>query len=232
MGSFNETCALSNLHITYGVPVKVLFLTQNPYVVSDQHEAQRGVYHYDNWFCRTPPFNGKYDDYGNAKFKESPLTKLIADVFDTDVVERPFGHNRYHAPPVIKGKGINHYLAAAWEGRLLVQDDYHRPKGEVPENVPTWERVHALLKQAKMPLQIESKSGENCYNAQPITHGVVCVHYEAYSGAKKKLQKAEAVLKEHYDCKIINKFADRDDYEPAMIVVPKGALRTRPLPQI
>ncbi len=220
MGSFNETCALSNLNIPYGTPVRLLFLTQNPYVVSDGHEAKRGCYHHDNWFCRTPPLTGKYDDYGRAKLQKSPLVKLIADVFSTDVIERPFGFNQYHDPPVRRGEKLDHYLAAAWEGRLLVQDDYTKPRGQPPETWPTWDRVLAVLKRSKLPIQTdESKAG---FNAQPVRPGVVCVDFNSYEDTTDKLAQAEKVLTKHYDCRVVKKFQDRTG-ESCLMVVPKGA---------
>lgn len=216
MGSFNETCALSNLNIPYGTPVRLLFLTQNPYVVSDSHEAQRGCYHYDNWFCRTPPLKGKYDDYGRAKLQKSPLVKLIADVFSTDVIERPFGFNQYHDPPVKRGQKLDHYIAAAWEGRLLVQDDYTKPRGQAPENWPTWDRVLTTLKRAKLPIQTdENKAG---FNAQPVRPGVVCVDFNSYDDTTDKLAQAEKVLTKHYDCRLLDGHSGK-----CLMVVPKGA---------
>ena len=107
MGSFNEVCALSGLGINCGTPVKVLFLTRNPHVGSNQQFAQRGCYHYDQWFLRTPPIDGEYSDYGQAKIKESYLTKLIEKVFAEDIIVRPFGFNKYHARNVPPEPNIN-----------------------------------------------------------------------------------------------------------------------------
>lgn len=120
MGSFNEICALSNLIIAPGTPVRVLFLTRNPYVVSDMHEDYRGIYHYDQWFARTPPIKGRYGDYGRCDFEEDSISHLIEECFQKDVVERPFGFNQFHAGDVTKTKDIHHFLNAASQGRLLV----------------------------------------------------------------------------------------------------------------
>lgn len=225
MGSFNETCALSNLNVGYGTPVKLLFLTQNPYIHSDDHEAQRGCYHYDQWFVRTPPIAGKYADYGRCEFDEGPLTDLIVELFKRDAIRRPFGFNQYHAPHVDPEKGIHHLLNAAWEGRLLVRDgDQEIP--EPPEEYPTWQRVHQLLKKARKPLQLESKNdeGKAGYNAQPVSFGIVAVHFNSYNDNSARLKSAQEVLKSHYDCKILYKFNDRKD-DPCLIVTRKGALK-------
>lgn len=220
MGSFNEVCALSNLNIPYGTPVRLLFLTQNPYVESDQREQQRGCYHYDQWFVRTPPIKGEYADYGDCEFKETPITKLVTACFQDDVVERPYGFNQYHAGPVAKGKDLQHYLAAAWQGRLLIADEYSQGS-PVPEHFPTWQRLHAILKKGKVKLQCEMK-GEGGYNAQPVRPGVVCVTYNSYSNEEKKLKAIEKLILATYDCKLVYKF-EKSKNDPCLLVVPKDA---------
>ena len=221
MGSFNEVCALSSLNIGCGDKVKVLFLTQNPYVVSDQRVAHRGCYHYDQWFVRTPPLSGKYDDYGRAAIDPSPLVDLIVEKFQHDVVVKPYGFNPYHTHPVALGEGIDHYFQAAWEGRLEVQDHYTRPKDASPENWPTWERIHALLKAAKMPLQIKTDKG---YNAQEVCPGVVCVTFNEFGKNEPRLEKAQKLLEKTCDCQLVYNIPEQK-YEPALIVMPKGAIK-------
>lgn len=222
MGSFNETCALSNLNIGCGDKVKLLFLTENPY------DKNRGCYHYDHWFVRTPPISGTYDDYGRCKFKPGPVSKLITQMFDKDAVERPYGHNPYHDPPVVRGRGLPAYLNAAWEGRLKVQDEYTVQPKEAPEHWPTWQRVHAIFKKAKLPLQMDGKDtdgtgGKAGYNAQPVAGGVVCVTWNAYEGEEKKLREAEKLLKETYDCLLTYRIPSHKS-DPHLMVAPKGAM--------
>ena len=219
MGSFNEVCALSGMNIGYGDKVRVLFVTQNPYVNADQRYAQRGCYHYDNWFVRTPPLAGVYDDYGRAKIKDSPMTELIAECFDRDVIEMPFGYNHCHHLPVVKGRGLDHYFEAALEGRLLVQDEYTRPRTKPPESFPTWQKVHEILKKADLPIQIEVDAG---FNAQPVLPGIVSLIFNAYEGEDERLQEAKKVLDAHYDSKMVYTIPDRE-YEPCLMLVPKGA---------
>ncbi len=234
MGSFNETCALSNLNIGYGTPVRLLFLTRNPYVSSDQREDQRGCYHYDQWFVRTPPIKGEYADYGRCAFDESPITELICKCFQKDVVERPFGFNQYHTGDVTKTKGIHHFLQAAWQGRLLVKDGgdippsqgclpKHHTSKKLPPEFPTWQRVHAILKAAKLPIQLESKisEGQAGYNAQPVMRGVVCVTFNSYGDHTKHFEKAIKVLDKHYDCKVVYQIPERK-YEGCIMVTVKG----------
>lgn len=228
MGSFNETCALSNLNISYGTPVKLLFLTQNPYVDSDQHEAKRGVYHYDNWFLRTPPIDGKYEDYGSCEFEESAIVNLIVDLFKQDVIDRPFGYNRYHASCVDKNRGIRHFLKAAWDGRLLVKDNYaYGNFVKIPDSWPTWEKVHDLIKANGFSLQMDSDKEdgeERGFNAQHVIPGVVSVIYNSFDGEEKNLKVLQKVLNVHYDCKLVYRIPDQK-HDPCLMVTVKGAFK-------
>lgn len=246
MGSFNEVCALSNLPIGYDDKVKFLFLTQNPYVASDQRVGHRGCYLYDQWFARTPPLSGKYDDYGRAEFKPSPLVDLIVKKFQDDVVVKPFGFNQCHAVPVMLGKDLSHYVEAAWEGRLEVQDHYTRPRDPVPANWPTWEKVHHLLKKAGMLIHMEidrnavakeeDDDGEegmtkfdekrDGFNAQPVRPGVVCLTFVSYNHTLelKKLRDAIKILSQTYDCKLTYHIP-KSKYDAVVMVSPKGCLK-------
>jgi len=227
MGSFNETCALSGLNISPGTLVKLLFLTQNPYIASDEHEAQRGCYHHDQWFVRTPPVVGIYDDYGRCQFKDDSISKLIAEVFSEDIVERPFGFNQYHAHPVAKGQDIHHYLTAAWDGRLLVYDGYSNSKRKEDTSHlhwPTWRKVQNALAAARLPIQDDE--GKKGYNAQPIEDGVVVVTFNDYGDTTNQLKKAANILEKHYDTRIVYRHADRQD-DGCLLVVHKGAFENK-----
>lgn len=221
MGSFNETCALSSLNIGYGDRIRLVLLTQNPYVVTDSHDARRGVYHHDNWFPRTPPIAATYDDYGRAEFADSPLTQLVADVLSDDVVERPLGFNYIHDVPVCKNQPIDHYLEAAWQGRLLVRQRDARDE-PAPAGWPTWQSVRDKFKAAKLKLQV--KDASTGYNAQPVAPGVVCVTFAKYGDHAKNLEVARKLLEADYDCRTVKMFDDRDD-DQCLLVTAKGALK-------
>lgn len=219
MGSFNETCALSCLPITCGDPVKLLFLTRNPYATTcderfAQRFAQRGCYHNDQWFVRTPPINGQYADYGKCDFEESYTTKLIEKTFSIDVVELPFGYNEYHAPPVPANPNIHQLLEAAWEGRLLVRDG-DSPKPKVPDNFPTWKKIHALLKEHKFPIMHEEN--RQGYNAQDAHYGIVTVYWNEYADQDQHLDEIIPLLSKDFDVK-----KHTFGMENVLLVVPKS----------
>lgn len=215
MGSFNETCALSCLPITCGDPVKLLFLTRNPYSTTcDERFAQRGCYHNDQWFVRTPAISGKYADYGKCDFEESYVTKLIEKTFSTDVVELPFGYNEYHAPPISSNSNIYEFLEAAWKGRLLVKNtEFSEPK--IPENFPTWKKIHKLLEDSKFPIMQQNRT--KGFNAQEPHQGIVTVYWNDYSETDENLQKITPLLSKYYDVK-----KHTFGMENVLIVVPKG----------
>lgn len=243
MGSFNETCALSGLSIRPDDPVKILFLTRNPYANGiDQQYACRGNYHTDHWFLRTPPISGIYNDYGKAEFKESYLTSLIEDLFSKDIVEQPFGFNKYYSPSISKNPTINQLLNLAWNGRLLIRDDgyassvsnsYKRQREflGLPEeekrnysHFPTWKKVFELLSKAELPMMLECD--QKGYNAQDVRDGVVVVNFNDYSTNEEKLKKAIKVLDKYYDCKLVYKehYQGKELFktDPCLIVVAKG----------
>jgi hypothetical protein len=226
MGSFNETCALSNFNIGPGDPVRQLFLTQNPYIVCDEYNAYRGCHHSDQWFVRTPPIKGVYEDYGACKFEEGPITDLIVSCFRDDVVERPYGFNQYHAHDITKTKDISHFISAAEQGRLLVFDayfdEYQRSHVVLPEGVPTWERLHAEFKEAGLPIQSEVENFKG-YNAQSIELGIVAVTFNDYSSEVKKLNDVITLLLPKYDCKLVYTH-EESKYDPCLLVMQKGAL--------
>lgn len=221
MGSFNETCALSNMDIPYGEEVRLLFLSRNPHQNSDQQVADRGVCHYSQWFVRTPPIKGKYNDYGQCEFKKGPITKLIEECFTKDVVEKPFGFNSFHTHAVKKKESIDHYLKAAWQGRLEVLSGVgFRRMPKEPEQFPTWQKVEDILKKARMPIQSEKRT-ENAFNAQPVAPGIVCITYESFGNTTKQLEQARKEIVNKYDCQLVYKFPNRKD-DGCLLVMPKN----------
>lgn len=222
MGSFNEICTLSGMTICPGDKVRLLFLVQNPATTHDQVIVHRGNHPSEQWFLRTPPIEGKYDDYGRCAFETSVVTNIVEELFQKQAIEKPFGFNQYHACDVTRSKGLNHFLTAAWQGRLSV-GDYGYHDEDVPEGFPTWKKVHALLRDNGFPIQSDSDVDSGCegYNAQPISRGIVCVTFNAFSGELERLKEIEGLLSSYYDCRIL---AERED-DPCMIVTTEGSFK-------
>lgn len=116
MGSFAFTCAVSNLPIEVGDPVRYMLVTENPY-------NERACYQHDNWFLRTLPFRAVYNDYGSIdKFDhQSPECKLILQGLKVDLYEQGWGDNSVHDVPTRKTMKFPELLEALWEGRVSVQ---------------------------------------------------------------------------------------------------------------
>lgn len=89
MGSWNKTCAISNLHITYNTPVTAFILERQPI---------------DNDMCYTTalykpvplPFYTTYDDYGIGRDSSGPFFDLLMDTLKNQLVEKTVGTNQYH----------------------------------------------------------------------------------------------------------------------------------------
>ncbi len=217
----NATCALSNLPITYGDKVKLLFVTQNPYTNCDEHEAHKGCAPGHQWFLRTPPIAGKYADYGECDVESDPVIDVVTKLFKQDVVERPAGFC-YNSTYVTRQGDFQHFYRAAEQGRLLVKSLDNTPDTEEPENFPTWQKVHELLKAAGLRVRPDSKDSmeSKSYKAQSITPGVVAVSFGSDESGKNKaaMLSALAVFEERYSCKLV-----KDRSEHRLIVAPKGA---------
>jgi hypothetical protein len=85
MGSWNETCGLSNLAIEPREEVVFLLITQSPY---EDVIGKSGCYHTDFFFPRTIPLYGMYDDYGRVAFHEGQdkIIDLIKRGFELDLI--------------------------------------------------------------------------------------------------------------------------------------------------
>jgi len=85
MGSWNETCGLSNLAIEPGERVVHLLLAVSPY-----YEAGiKGSDHNDYYFVRSLPLYGVYDDYGRVALDtgEDYKVELLRQSFEVDLLD-------------------------------------------------------------------------------------------------------------------------------------------------
>lgn len=96
MGSWNETCGLSNLPISPGEKVVFLMLTKNPH---EDHVGRSGCYHTDFFFVRSIPLYGVYDDYGKVAIDsgQDAAIDLIKQGFALDLISQPADKYR-HGP--------------------------------------------------------------------------------------------------------------------------------------
>ena len=84
MGSWNETCAISNLPICPGDEVCWVLLTKSPYAVDSG-----GCYYDDFFFVRSLPIVGTYDDYGGIEVAEKEELFIQQELDDTISIRFP-----------------------------------------------------------------------------------------------------------------------------------------------
>lgn len=119
MGSWDETCFVSNLAIGCGDKVRYWLITRNPYAGVS---ASGGCYSNDQWFPRSPALQGEYDDYGNIRYTgPQEYMDFILKQFDEDMIELDEGDNPYHEQATSKN-GMTFDDLQSWMGdnRIVV----------------------------------------------------------------------------------------------------------------
>ncbi len=143
MGSFNDTCALSGLVVTPKTPVRLLFLSRNPYGESGHRRPD----HHGLLFVRTPPLRGRYADSGMVDVEDSPVADLVAATFSDTVVARR-GLPEFGGTGAVRtGEPVTHYFHAAFKGRLSVHDgdpDVDDPVAAVVAREDVWREFQAV----------------------------------------------------------------------------------------
>jgi len=200
MGSFDYTCAVSNLPIHAGDKVRYLLLTENPY---EENKGCRACSMHDWWFPRTFPLRAEYNDYGSVEnVEEGPARDIWTEALNIDLVACGWGDNSAHDVPTSKDMSFDELLTAVQEGRVKVRQDVGESAPEslgvrtVPEGVPTLERVIAGLQKAGLPLFGGwGKGGFLVDNRE----GTVRVrwHGEGSNWDAEALQKAQKVLEDY-----------------------------------
>ncbi len=120
MGSWNHTCAISNLHITSGQDVTVFLLVRKHI----SHEDTTGTAVYNNVIPL--PFYGKYDDYGGVEDCHGFGIPIIMDSLKSRLYKFGKGANQYHEIEVTpENLSIEMLFEADHEGRLGIHDPAH-----------------------------------------------------------------------------------------------------------
>lgn len=121
MGCWNQTCVISNLHITANQEVAIFLLVEN-------HHKEAEFYYANavNNLCPFP-FYGEYDDYGAAENCHGIMLDRVVEAVKSQLVEFDLGENQYHDIPVKRdGFDINVLFEADHENRLFVDTMYRR----------------------------------------------------------------------------------------------------------
>ena len=131
MGSWNGTCAVSNLHVTAGTEVAVFMLLEN----KEKKSFCYGNALYD--LCPIP-FYGKYNDYGAVEECNGFGMNIVVEAIRARIYEFGQGPNSYHDIVVNKDNfDIDMLFEADHEDRLGIQelrswssDEYQRSELE------------------------------------------------------------------------------------------------------
>lgn len=133
MGSFHTTCNISQLPITPGTPVRILFLGKSPYRMDPKNplalgeggNSREGCYSTDFWYPRMVPLKATYYDYGQVQDVEHGLGQLLFwEQLRTDLWSVEQGENEYHQPASAFNMDWEQMWWVAIEGRLRIKRKY------------------------------------------------------------------------------------------------------------
>lgn len=208
MGDFAATCAASDLPIPGGTPIRVLLLTQSPYV------ADEG----DSWDLRAPPIRATYNSYGGIEDinpEDACILQMWLNALEVDLVERGVGDNQVHDLATRKGMTVEALCDALSEGRVLVRQDvknfWHpeRPEPDDPEKFSILKLVEAGRRKedwrANMA-NVEAVLGEELVaklNIDEPLGNVVRVRQAGFTSETDALVAARLKLDEHFAVAIV-----------------------------
>lgn len=140
MGSFAATCAVSNLPIECGDPVRWLLLNK---LNTDEGVVSIG----GAWSVRALPLRAEYNDYGSICSWDDPDGHVVNSILDglkLDLHEQGVGDNTVHDVAVKKDMSFEQLLEAVWEGRVFVKgEDY--TAGVPASYTPTIGKIAAIV---------------------------------------------------------------------------------------
>lgn len=147
MGSWSETCALSNLPITIGDEVYMILLTKNPYA----NFSSTGCYVNDFFFVRSIPLLGVYCDYGEINLcpGEEKKFELVKQQFELDLLPKEeTERNRLFSIPEIKAENLSFKALLDWfhEGSVRIDSNYFIRKSDEKWNKTATELRERELK--------------------------------------------------------------------------------------
>lgn len=116
MGCWNDTCAISNLHVGYGADVVVLMLLEN-------RERKEFVYSNALYDVCPIPFYGKYDDYGGVDDCHGYGLNIVVEAIKSRLYEFGQGPNSLHDCVVNKSIfDVSLMFEADQKGRLGIEE--------------------------------------------------------------------------------------------------------------
>lgn len=119
MGSWNHTCALTNLPVFSGEPVYVVMLLEGA-----RYDQYKGHHCYPNCYYHPLPifFEGDYNDYGGVENCKGDYLHFLLEKIKDKLIEFDLGENQYHDIPVKKDNfDVTQLFEADHESRLYTE---------------------------------------------------------------------------------------------------------------
>lgn len=174
MGSWNSTCAVSNLHIRSGQEVVVFMLEKN--------HKERDNFCYTNSLYQLcyMPFFGKNNSYGEVEYCHGAGLELLIEDIRENLLEMELGDNQYHDTEVKKDEfNIEKLFEADHENRLFLttEKDYFEYDHDVLKHFAEKEKTGQLLdEEVKLKARLEKNLQNGVAQGQRITHIQVHAH--------------------------------------------------------
>lgn len=173
MGSWNGTCAVSNLHINSGQDVAVFMLLRN----NTEKTFCYGNALYD--VCPVP-FYGKYNDYGAVEGCHGFGLNIVVDALKAQLYEFGQGPNEYHDTEVKRDNfNIDLLFEADLEDRLGIENHrYHSGDDYKQRELENMRLEKGLTDSQAFELDRLANKIKKVDTFRPVTH--VTVHGDIF----------------------------------------------------
>ena len=179
MGSWNGTCAISNLHITHGTKVAVFILLEN---------KDKKTFCYNNaaYDICPVPFYGEYNDYGGVENYHGFGLNLVVEAIKNNLYEFGQGPNPCHDCVVNRDNfDIEKLFEADGEDRLGIQFTNYFNNDEYDKRELEQQRLESGLTNSQMfELDRLVNKIKKVDNFRRITH--VIVHGDVFDSILQK----------------------------------------------
>lgn len=209
MGSWNGTCAITNLPIFYGEDVYVFLLQAKPIPTSKC---------YPDFLYGVLPlhFEGTYNDYGAVENCKGPLLNTIIDIIKTNLVEMPLSD--YDNIEVTKSNLNIKTFFEFDHARTLFVDEYKKVELthiQIKKNV-----LDTIIQEYKVTIYNTKYDSNKPYGGDNI--GFISVGYDyVYDAVSKYIMSLqEDVLNQNYKWTTQEKFFTMDNMRHGLITTP------------
>lgn len=211
MGSFDATCAVSNLGITCGDPIFALLIASAQY--ADEGEG--------NWEIISPLLPGTYDDYGNIALDEEPPDFLM-DWLKENLMPLDAGSNSVHEPRFDPATVTwDEVMDLSHHARLFLKPDTWYEDSCAEHHTPP---LLKLLQDAGYNTEQRFSTPNGIHVFPVLPGGNLHIIELPFEDREQHAEKIRDLLSEHYSVMIA---AAPSSYGEGIIVAPKPAKETQ-----